>query len=142
MKIAPHHSNVANRMVCHCRQIFLEKKRLQLSWSTSASLVQLFDERQLCRILIIGYAFADCLRYQIILIKRISISVFCHVEDRVQPIFDTRDTEEEFSGSVFIEARVRACHGKDNDYKGEQMAKTAQVTGRSAQSDRYEETYC
>src|SRR5215469_8543244 len=140
MKIAPHHLNVADRIVRHCRQIFLENKRLQLSWSTSATVMQLFDEHDLCGVFIIGHAFADGLGNQVISIERIGISVSCYIENRAKPVFDSRDTKEEFSSAVFIEAGVRTCHRKDNDYEGGQVAKAAQDTARSAHSDRYHET--
>ena len=110
VKITPYYLNVADGVVLYRRQIFVENKRLQLGWSTFTSPMQPFDKRDLRRILIIRHAFADCQGYQIIFIERIGISVLCHPEDWTEPIFDTRDAEEEFAGAVFVKRRIRLMH--------------------------------
>jgi hypothetical protein len=80
--------------------------------------MQSLDELELSLKPIIGHAVTYRLGYEVVAGEWLGVFVLSYVEDRTEPVFDAGDTEEKLAGTVFVEYRVRACHGDDDRREG------------------------
>jgi hypothetical protein len=87
--------------------------------------MQSFDEYELRRVFIIGQAFAHYLGYRVIAVEGHSILVFSYGEDRVEPVCDTGDTEENFSGPVFVQCGVSSRHADNHDHEDQKATQAS-----------------